>query len=54
MIKILISAGYQPVYGFALFTVVSSTCGESRPVYIGIYMVEGHGEGYFYPTWIAS
>jgi hypothetical protein len=24
--------------------------GESRPVCQGVYMVEGHGEKYFYPT----
>jgi hypothetical protein len=28
--------------------------GESKPIYEGIYTVEGHGKGYFYFTWMAA
>jgi hypothetical protein len=51
-LKFFSYAGYVPVHNFAPFMVVSSTCEEPQPVYEGVYTVEGHGEGYFYPTWM--
>jgi hypothetical protein len=47
------SSLYLPVHSFALFIVASVTCGESQPVYGGVYMVGGHNEEYFYPIWMA-
>ena len=34
--------------------ILSTTRGESRPVYGGVYTIGGYGEGYFYPTWVAA
>ncbi|XP_051214313.1 probable aquaporin TIP4-1 [Lolium perenne] len=34
--------------------VTSSTDGEPRPIYGDLYTVEGYGEGYFFPTWVAA
>jgi hypothetical protein len=42
------------LYEFAPFMAVSTTCGESRPVYGDVYTVGEHGEGYFYSTWVAA
>jgi hypothetical protein len=38
----------------SLFVVASTTCGESWPLYGGIYMVRGYGEGYFFATRMAT
>jgi hypothetical protein len=54
MIIFLSHAGHLPVHSYAPFMVVSTVCGASRPVYGGVYTVGGHGEGYFYPTWMAA
>jgi hypothetical protein len=55
MIKQLFSyAVYLPVQWFAPFMVVSSAYGELRPLYGGVYMVEGHGEGVYYPIWMTA
>jgi hypothetical protein len=34
--------------------VLSLTSGESKPVYEGLFMVEGYNDGYFFPTWAAA
>jgi hypothetical protein len=34
--------------------VVTSTFGGSRPLYGGIYTIGEHGEGVYFPTWIAA
>jgi hypothetical protein len=34
--------------------VTSSTDGESRPIYEGLYTIGGYGEEYFFPTWMAA
>jgi hypothetical protein len=31
-----------------------TTCGESRSIYGAVYTVEGHGEKYFYLTWMMT
>jgi hypothetical protein len=35
------------MHNFAPFMVASSTDGESRSIYGGVYMVEGYNKGYF-------
>ena len=42
------------MYGDASFMVLSTMIGESRHIYGGVYTIEGYGEGYFYPTWVAA
>jgi hypothetical protein len=55
MINILLSiAGYLSVYHSAPFMVVSSECGEQRPIYGGVYSVEGYDEEVYNPTWVAK
>jgi hypothetical protein len=34
--------------------VTSTTDGESKPIYGGLYTIGGYGEGYFFPTWMAA
>jgi hypothetical protein len=46
-------AGYLPVYGYTPFLVTFTSFGVSRPFYGGLYTVEGHGEGHFFPAWVA-
>ena len=42
------------MYRDSSFMVLSTTGGESRLVYGGVHTIGGYGEGYFYPTWVAS
>jgi hypothetical protein len=42
------------MYWYAPFVVASSAYGEPRPIYGGLYMIRGYGEGYFFPTWVAA
>ncbi|KAF7098339.1 hypothetical protein CFC21_100087 [Triticum aestivum] len=44
------SEGYLQVYRYTPFIVVSTTCGQSRPVYRGVCTLGAHGKGYFYST----
>jgi hypothetical protein len=46
-VKLFYFAGYLPVYRYSPFMVISAAGGESRPVYGGLCMVGGYGEGYF-------
>ncbi|KAF7072374.1 hypothetical protein CFC21_077516 [Triticum aestivum] len=48
------SAGYLQIYRDYSFMVLSTTRGESRPVYGGVYTIGGYGEGYFYPAWVTT
>jgi hypothetical protein len=41
-IKILLSCRLSTGASFVLFMIVSTACGESQPVYGGVYTVEGH------------
>jgi hypothetical protein len=47
MIKLFSHTGYLPVHNFASFIVIFTICEASRPIYRGVYTVEGHGEGFF-------
>jgi hypothetical protein len=42
------------VYQYAPFVATSSAYGEPRPVYGGLYTIGNHGEGHFFPTWVAA
>jgi hypothetical protein len=42
------------MYKYSSFVVTSSEDAASRPIYGGLYMVGGYGEGYFFPTWVAA
>jgi hypothetical protein len=42
------------MYRYSPFVVTSSTAGASRPIYGGLYMVGGYGDGYFFPTWVVA
>jgi hypothetical protein len=53
IIKIILSC-YLLVHGFAPFMVVPTPFGESGSAYGDVYMVDGHGEGYFYLTWMIA
>jgi hypothetical protein len=52
--RFLSYTGHLLVYIFASFMVVFTTCGESRPVHGGVYIVGGHSEEYFYTMWMAA
>jgi hypothetical protein len=59
IIKIIFYACFLPVHNFSAGAQICSVygllyTGELRPIYRGVYMVGGHGEGYFYPTWMAA
>jgi hypothetical protein len=47
-------SGYIPRYKYSPFMVLSSKGGGPRPLYGGLYMIGGYGEGYFFPTWMAA
>jgi hypothetical protein len=42
------------MYRYAPFMVTSLAAREQRSVYGGLYTIEGYGEGYFFPTWVAA
>nr|XP_045089534.1 uncharacterized protein LOC123497248 [Aegilops tauschii subsp. strangulata] len=46
--------GSLQMYRDSSFMVLSTTRGESRPVYGDVYTIGGYGEGYFYPAWVAT
>nr|XP_051223222.1 uncharacterized protein LOC127341416 [Lolium perenne] len=48
------STGCLPVHQFAPFMVVAAAYGGPRPLYGGVYTVGGHGEGFYFPTWVAA
>jgi hypothetical protein len=50
--KYLYYACYLPMHQYILFMVVSTTCGESISVYVGIFTVEEYSERYFFLAWI--
>jgi hypothetical protein len=55
MTKIILSYKLStdvPVY--PPFMVTSTADGKPRPIYGGLYMVEGYDEGYFFLTWVAA
>jgi hypothetical protein len=47
-------AGHLQMYRYSPFVVTSSADGEPRPIYGGLYTVGGYGEGYCFPTWVAT
>ena len=53
-IKVLPYAGYLHMYWDSSFMALSTSRGESRPVYEGVYTIGGYGEGYFCPAWVAA
>jgi hypothetical protein len=42
------------MYRYASFVVYVAEDGESRPLYGGLYTLGEHGDGYFFPTWMAA
>jgi hypothetical protein len=34
--------------------VVSTMCGESKPIYRGLFIIEGYEEEYFFSIWVAA
>jgi hypothetical protein len=44
----------KKMYWYSPFMVTSAADGESRPIYGGLYMVGGYGEGYFFLIWVAA
>jgi hypothetical protein len=42
------------MYGFAPFMVATSTIGEPRPFYGGVYTVGEYGQGVYFLTWMAA
>jgi hypothetical protein len=40
-------------YKYSRFMVLSSEGGGSQPIYGGLCMIGGYGEGYFFSTWVA-
>jgi hypothetical protein len=41
------------MHSYTAFMVASRVCGASRPIYRVVYTIGEHGEGYFYPKWMA-
>jgi hypothetical protein len=42
------------MYSYVPFVVTSSTTGEQRPIYGGLYTTRGYGERYFFPAWVTA
>jgi hypothetical protein len=47
-------AGHLPAYDFDPFMVTASAPGGPRPLYGGVYTIEGNGQEVYYSTWLAT